>query len=91
MIRQDSCEGDALNVISAITNNTAGCAHIHFVYDHLLSMLPLFEDIKASFLRSRGNIVAHVVSRWEANFTCEKVCMPPFPVCLLSLAELNLS
>lgn len=81
-------EGDALNVISAINSKTTGRAHIYVVYDLLLSMLPLFENFKASFAR-RG--VTSLPTWWLGGrliLMSEKfVCL----LCLRSLAELDLS
>ncbi|CAO2816818.1 unnamed protein product [Amaranthus hypochondriacus] len=84
-------EGDALNVISAISNRIAGRAPIHLIYDSIISMLDSFADVKFSFVRRGGNTVAHMVARWETEYGREKVCMAPFPVCLRTLIELDLS
>lgn len=54
--------------LTTIIKKEAGRAHIHIVYDALLSMLDSFEDVRASFVRKGGNIVAHIVARWETDF-----------------------
>ena len=79
------------NVISAIINREVARALIHLIYVSLISLLHSFDEVIASFVRRGGNIVAHMVARWETDFAHEKVCMPPFPACLRSLAELDLS
>ncbi|CAO2813444.1 unnamed protein product [Amaranthus hypochondriacus] len=84
-------EGDALNVISAIIRREAGRAPIYLIYESLFSLIDTFDDVHVSFVRRGGNTVAHMVARWETDFAREKVCMPPFPDCLRSLAALDLS
>lgn len=84
-------KGMLLNLISAIIRREAGRALIYLIYESLFSLIDTFDDVHVSFVRRGGNTVAHMVDRWKTDFTREKVCMPPFPDCLRSLAALDLS
>ncbi|CAO2821249.1 unnamed protein product [Amaranthus hypochondriacus] len=84
-------EGDALNVIVALKKKNRGLAPVHLIFDSCLDVLSSFDFTTFSFVRRVGNTVAHMVARWDTDLNIEKVCMPPFPECLLTLEELDLS
>ncbi len=84
-------EGDALNIIKAIHNKERGLAHIHHVLDCCFNILASFDVSIFSFVRRVGNTAAHMVARWETAINNEKICIPPLPECLRTLAELDLS
>lgn len=84
-------EGDALNIITSIKNKEQGWAPIYLVLDCCFDVLSYFDVSMLSFVRRIGNTAAHMVARWETNINNEKLCMPPFPECLRTLEELDLS
>ena len=79
------------NVISAIANAEIGRAPIYLVYDILRVSFNCFDAFKSSFVRRGGNAVAYMMARWETNVTHKRNCMAPFPDCLRTLVEFDLS
>lgn len=84
-------KGDALNVIVALKKKSRGLAPIHVLFDSCFDVLSFFDVATFSFVRRVGNTAVHMVARWETDFNTEKICMPPFPECLRTLEELDLS
>lgn len=83
-------EGDALSVINAVKRNNIGLAPIFNLYESLEDFSNCFLGFMCSFVRRSGNIVAHMIARWDTSVAPEKVCMDPFPDSLRALIDLDL-
>ena len=79
-------KGESLSVMNAIAKKERGTAPIHALYDYVFNMSLDFDNFTYSFVRRRGNTVAHMIARWDTGSTQEKICMDPFPSSLFGFS-----
>lgn len=72
-------EGDALIVISAISNRLEGSSPINLFFDHMFSLIKSFFGFHCNFVKRHGNTLDHSIARWDIGVANEKICMAPFP------------
>ncbi|XP_057532845.1 uncharacterized protein LOC130810728 [Amaranthus tricolor] len=83
-------EGDSLTMISAINNKKDGFSPVHFLYDSIFALSSNYWGFGCSFVKRDGNLLVHLVARWDTGLANEKICIEPFPQGLQTLADLDL-
>ncbi|CAO2835905.1 unnamed protein product [Amaranthus hypochondriacus] len=84
-------EGDNVNVMKAITNNSKGCSPSFLLLDRLQSLILAMSGFQSSVVRRSGNSVAHLASgSLEFSSLGETIFMHPFSHHLVSLATVDI-
>ncbi|XP_010696345.1 uncharacterized protein LOC104908875 [Beta vulgaris subsp. vulgaris] len=83
-------EGDSLVVISGLKNKPVGGSPIFHVFNDISRVCLNFSEISFSHVKRAGNVVAHLLARWECVANSEVVWLDFFPQSISTLAELDL-
>ncbi|CAO2817780.1 unnamed protein product [Amaranthus hypochondriacus] len=83
-------EGDSATVINGIRRHLSRYFPLFLLFDYIETLKPFFLGFRCSLVRKNGNMVAHLVARWNSSRIGKSVFVSPFPQSLVSLASLDL-
>lgn len=77
-------------MVNAFSKKEPQIAPIYALYDHVFNMCLESNNFTCSFVRQKGNTVAHMIAKWDMGSAQAKIYMDPFPPSHLALVELDL-
>lgn len=83
-------EGDALSVVNAVKNNVEGVAPLFRVFDDIRSLARNFICFSFLHVKRAGNVVAHLLARWDCPCNSEIVWLDAFPESISTLVDIDL-
>ena len=83
-------EGDSLVVLSALKNKPVGGSPIFNIFNDISRVCLSFDEVSFSHVRRAGNVVAHLLARWECVANSEVVWLDSFPQSVSTLVDLDL-
>lgn len=84
------CEGDALLVVNAVNNKCVGGAPLFHIFGDINRLCLNFVSFSFSHVKRGGNVVAHLLARWDCSRQSEVVWFGSFPQSISTLVALDL-
>ncbi|XP_048493311.1 uncharacterized protein LOC125493829 [Beta vulgaris subsp. vulgaris] len=83
-------EGDALVVVQAVKNNVDGMAPLFRVFYDIRRFIQNFVAFSFLHVKRAGNVVAHLLARWDCSRNSEIVWLDNFPQSITTLVDIDL-
>ena len=83
-------EGDALAVVQAVKNNVVCVAPLFRVFYDIRRCARNFVVFSFLHVKRAGNVVAHLLARWECPRNSEIVWLDNFPQSITTLVDIDL-